>query len=44
MDKKMFEDYSDAENYTLGDLIKKYRDLKTPTKKGKKEETYLFKV
>jgi len=40
MDKKMFEDYSDAENYTLGDLIKKYRDLKTPTKKGKKEETY----
>jgi len=40
MDKKIFEDYSDAENYTLGDLIKKYRDVKTPTKKGYREETY----
>jgi integrase len=40
MDKKVFEDYSDAETTTLGDLIRKYRDVKTPTKKGVREETY----
>ena len=40
MDKRVFEDYSDAETTTLGDLIIKYRDVKTPTKKGFREETY----
>ena len=40
MDKNQYEDFSDSSKFTLGDLIKKYRDEITVNKKGVLEETY----
>ena len=34
MDKNQYEDFSDSSEFTLGDLIKKYRDEITINKKG----------
>ncbi len=40
MDKNQYEDFSDSSKFTLGDLIKKYRDEITINKKGVQEEKY----
>jgi len=40
MDKNQYEDFSDSSKFTLGDLIKKYRDEITINKKGVREEKY----
>ncbi len=40
LDKKQYEDFSDSARLTLGDLIRKYRDEITITKKGGREEAY----
>jgi hypothetical protein len=40
MDKNQYEDFSDSSKFTLGDLIRKYRDEITINKKGVLEETY----
>ena len=40
MDKNQYEDFSDSSKFTLGDLIKKYRDEITINKKGVREEQY----
>ena len=40
MDKNQYEDFSDSSKFTLGDLIKKYRDEISINKKGVQEETY----
>ena len=40
LDKQEYEDFSDSAKLTLGDLIIRYRDEITPTKKGWKCETH----
>ena len=40
LDKRQYEDFSDSARLTLGDLIRKYRDEITITKKGGREEAY----
>ena len=40
MDKQQFEDYSNAADTTLRDILIRYRDEITPKKKGSKWETY----
>ena len=40
MDKNQYQDYGDSSRFTLGDLIRKYRDEITINKKGVTEETY----
>ena len=40
MDKNQYEDFSDSSKFTLGDLIKKYRDEITINKKGVKNMGY----
>ena len=40
IDKKQYQDFSDTSQYSLGDLIVRYRDEVTPLKKGAKSEIY----
>jgi integrase len=40
MDKNQYQDYGDSSRFTLGDLIRKYRDEIAINKKGFREETY----
>jgi|TARA_R100001086_G_scaffold246438_1_gene178643 integrase len=40
MDRNVFEDYTNASNTTLKDILIRYRDEVTPTKKGYKSEEY----
>ena len=40
LDREQYEDFSDSARLTLGDLIRKYRDEITITKKGGREEAY----
>lgn len=40
MERNVFEDYSDASTIMLKDILIRYRDEITPTKKGAKSETY----
>ena len=40
LDREQYEDFSESVRITLGELITRYRDEITPTKKGAKEEKY----
>ena len=40
LDREQYEDFSESVRITLGELITRYRDDITPTKKGAKEEKY----
>jgi integrase len=40
LDREQFEDFSDSAKLSLGDILIRYRDEITPTKKSKDTETY----
>ena len=40
LDREQYEDFSDSAKLSLGDILIRYRDEITPTKKSKDTETY----
>ena len=40
LDREQYEDFSDSAKLSLGDILIRYRDEITPTKKSKNTETY----